>query len=101
MRDINSIKKDINQLITDARVQLDSLQNEIKILPDTLQQLASNSQVIFDEARMKIEKASDKFIKENPLNKNYKDQIQNVVDKVHTSINQTLDAIKDAIEKAK
>lgn len=101
MASIDFIKNNLDQLIADTKVQLESIQNDIKVLPETIQQIAANSQVLMSEARTKLESVADGFINGDLLKKDYKPEIQKVVVELQTSVTKILDSIKKAIEKAK
>lgn len=101
MANLDFIKNNFDQFVNDVKVQVSSIQNDIKILPETIQQVAANSQVLMGEARIKIESLSDGFLKGDLLKKNYKPEVQRVVVELQTSITKMLDSIKNAIEKAK
>lgn len=101
MAGVDFIKNNFNQLISDVKVQISSIENDIKILPETIQQVASNSQVLLGEARIKFESLADGIIHGDLLKKDYKPEIQRVVVELQTSVTKMLDSIKNAIEKAK
>lgn len=101
MANFDFIKKNAEQLIADAKIHVASIQNDIKVLPETVQQLAANSQVLLGEARMKFEAVSDDLLKGDLFKKDYKPEIQKVVVELQTSVTKMLDSIKNAIEKAK
>ncbi len=101
MANLEFIKKNIEQLVADVKVQVSSIQNDIKVLPETVQQLAANSQVLLGEARMKFESVTDEFVKGDLFKKDYKPEIQRVVTELQTSVTKMLDSVKNAIEKAK
>jgi hypothetical protein len=101
MSNLDSIKANFNQLLSDVKVQIESIQNDIKILPETLSQIAANSQVLMGQARMQIEAVSEEVINGKIFNKDYKPEIKRVVTELQTSVIKMLDSIKNAIEKAK
>lgn len=101
MAGVDFIKNNFNQLISDVKVQISSIENDIKILPETIQQVASNSQVLLGEVRIKFESLADGIIHGDLLKKDYKPEIQRVVVELQTSVTKMLDSIKNAIEKAK
>lgn len=101
MASLDFLKKNIDQLVADVKTQAASIQNDIKILPETIQQLAANSQVLLGEARMKFEAVSDDLLKGDLFKKDYTPEIQKVVVELQTSVTKMLDSIKNAIEKAK
>lgn len=101
MANLEFIKNNIEQLIADVKVQVSSIQNDIKVLPETVQQIAANSQVLLGEARMTFEAVSDEFVKGELFKKDYKPEIQKVVVELQSSVTKMLDSIKNAIEKAK
>ncbi|HUH75570.1 MAG TPA: hypothetical protein VLZ75_14340 [Chitinophagales bacterium] len=101
MSNFDSIKNNVDQIISDVKVQIASIQNDIKILPETVEQIAANSQVLLGQARMQIEAVSDDLLKGKLFKKDYKPEIQRVVTELQTSVIKMLDSIKNAIEKAK
>lgn len=101
MSNLDSIKTNFNQIVSDIKVQFESIQNDIKVLPETVEQIAANSQVLLGQARMQIETVSDEIIKGKFFKKDYKPEIQRVVTELQTSVIKMLDSIKNAIEKAK
>lgn len=101
MSNFESIKNNLSQIISDVKIQIESIQNDIKILPETIQQIAANSQVLLGQARMQIEAVSDEVLNGKIFNKDYKPEIQRVVTELQSSVIKMLDSIKTAIEKAK
>lgn len=101
MSNFESIKSNLSQIISDVKIQIESIQNDIKILPETIQQIAANSQVLLGQARMQIEAVSDEVLNGKIFNKDYKPEIQRVVTELQSSVIKMLDSIKTAIEKAK
>ncbi len=101
MSNFNFIKGNLDQLVSDAKVQIESIKNDIRILPETLEQIAANSQVLMGQARMQIESVSDDLLKGKFFNKDYQSEIKHVVVELQTSVTKMLDSIKNAIEKAK
>ena len=101
MSNLDSIKANFNQLLSDVKVQIESIQNDIKILPETVSQIAANSQVLMGQARMQIESVSEEVINGKIFNKDYKPEIKRVVTELQTSVIKMLDSIKNAIQKAK
>lgn len=101
MSNFESIKNNLSQIISDVKIQIESIQNDIKILPETIQQIAANSQVLLGQARMQIEAISDEVLNGKIFNKDYKPEIQRVVTELQSSVIKMLDSIKTAIEKAK
>lgn len=101
MASFDFIKNNFDQFVSDVKVQISSIQNDIKILPETIQQVAANSQVLLGEARIKIESLADGVINGDLLKKDYKPEIQRVVVELQSSVTKMLDSIKNAIEKAK
>ena len=101
MSKFNSIKNNFDQIVSDVKVQFESIQNDIKVIPGTIEQIAANSQEFLGMARVQFEAVSDKILNEKILKKDYKPEIQRVVTELQTSVIKMLDSIKNAIEKAK
>lgn len=101
MASLDFFKNNVDQFVSDVKVQISSIQNDIKVLPETIQQIAANSQVLMGEARIKLESLTDGIIQGDLLKKDYKPEIQRVVVELQTSVTKMLDSIKNAIEKAK
>lgn len=101
MKPLNTFRQKLDQIVSDTKVQISSIRNDIKLVPETAQQLAKNTQVIMDEAIIKIEAMSKQLVQEKIFNAEYKVQIQKAVDEIQSVVNNTLDTIKDAINRAK
>jgi|GEM_PF-3681174 len=101
MANFQFFKENLDKFVQDAKVQVESLQNDIKVLPETVQQILANSQVLLGEARVKFEALSDEVIKGDFLKKDYRPEIEKVVVELQTSVSRMFDSIKDAINKAK
>lgn len=96
-----TLESKLNLFLSDVKVQLKSVQNDIRLIPETVEQIAANSQVLLGQARMGIESMTDKLVDGDLFKKDYKLQIQHVVTELQTSVVKMLDSIKNAIEKAK
>ncbi len=101
MNPLHSIKENIDQIVSDTKVQIKSIQNDLKILPETAQQLTQNAQVALDEVTVRIEALSKQLLNEKVLNDRYKLQVQKTVKEIHKLVNEALDSLKKAIQKAK
>ena len=101
MSNFDSIKNNLNQLLADAKIQIESVKNDFRVLPETVAQIASNSQVLMGQARMQVEAVSDEILKGDFFKKDYKPEVQRVVTELQTSVVKMLDSIKNAIQKAK
>lgn len=96
-----TLKNGFQQLMADTKVQMESIQNDIRLIPETLEQLAENSQVLMGQTRMQIEAMTDKIMDGTFFQKEYKTQIQHTVTELQTAVVKMLDSIKNAIEKAR
>ncbi|MCO5229855.1 MAG: hypothetical protein M9958_01735 [Chitinophagales bacterium] len=98
---LESFKKNLDLFVSDVKVQIDSIQNDIKVFPETLEQLAANSQVLFGQAKAQFQTIGAEFKNGNLLKKDFKPQIQKVTVELQTAVIKMLDSVKRAIENAK
>ncbi|MCO5233660.1 MAG: hypothetical protein LC105_07835 [Chitinophagales bacterium] len=101
MANLESFKKNWDLFISDVKIQVESVKNDIKVLPETIEQLASNSQVLLGQAKAQLQTISAEFQNGNLLKKDFKPQIKKVTVELQTAVIKMLDSVKHAIEKAK
>lgn len=101
MSTTHNFKQQIDQVLSDIKVQINSIQNDLEIVPETIQQIAKNAQVILDEALIKVEALSKQVMNDKIINDQNKAQIHKAVNELQKVINNTFSFVKEAINKAK
>jgi archaellum component FlaC len=90
-----------DKLMEDAKVQVESLSNDLKDLPMTVETLLIKGQEQLHEAKEQAELLSAKVISGEVFKKDYKPELQKVVSELETATHQIFASIKTAIENAK
>lgn len=101
MSSLDNFRVQINQILSDTKVQIVSIQNDLEIVPETIRQLTSNAQFLLDEALIKIEALSKQLMNDKVINDQNRSQINKAVAELQKMVNNTYSFIKGAINKAK
>ena len=101
MKNLDYLKNSLDQYFEQVKGQIETIQNDLRTLPGAIQQVGSNTQIIFGEVRMKIEEVTDKLTNGDIIKKNYGENIQKAALDLQNSINKILDSIKESINKAR
>lgn len=90
-----------DQLLDDAKVQVESLSNDLKELPETVQGLLAEGQEKLHVAREQADLLKTQILTGEIFQKDYKPEIQKVVSELETATQQIFESIKTAISNAK
>lgn len=101
MADLEFFRANFDRFLADAQVQIESLSNDLKDLPNTLQQVVIEGQGKVEEVKALVEQGIADLQSGELLSKDYTPEIKDAVEKLETAVQEIYVSIRNAIENAK
>lgn len=101
MADFKFLIDNFDKLMAEASIQFESLSNDLKALPVTLEQTIANVQVQAEDIKEKVETATQQLLSGELLQQDFRPELQKIVADVEEKVDAVFSEIKSAIERAK
>ena len=101
MEDFKFFIDNFDKLMADAGIQVESLTNDLKALPETLEQTIANVQVQAEAIKEKVEATTQQLLSGELLQQDFRPELQKIVADVEEKVDAVFTEIKSAIERAK
>jgi hypothetical protein len=101
MANLKFFVDNFDQLLGDAKVQVESLSNDFKELPDAIQGLLYEGQEKLQAAKEQADVLKAQILTGEIFQNDYKPEIQRVVSELESATQQIFESIKIAINNAK
>lgn len=99
--DLQFFKENFDKFLADAKVQVESIQNDVQSAPQILNETIENVKFQSQDLIAKLQSTSQEVLKGDFLKKDYSADVQNAISGAQDLVNKAFDSIKEAIEKAK
>ena len=99
--DLQFFKENFDKFLADAKVQVESFQNDVQSVPQFVNETLENVKLQSEDLIGKLQSTSQEVLKGDFLKKDFSTEIQNAVSSAQAVVNNAFDSIKEAIEKAK
>lgn len=101
MADFKFLIENFDKLMSEAGIQVESLTNDLKALPATLEQTIANVQVQAEDIKEKVEAATQQLLNAELLQQDFRPELQRIVADMEEKVDAVFSEIKSAIERAK
>jgi predicted transcriptional regulator len=101
MANLQFFRENFDKFLEDAKIQAESLGNDLKDIPETIQQTAQQIHEQVSHLSDNISSASQELFSGELLKKDFRPELQQVVTKLEMEVEELFTRIKSAIDKAK
>jgi hypothetical protein len=101
MPDFKFFIDNFDKLLADAGIQVESLTNDLKALPATLEQTIANVQVQAEAIKEQVDATTQQLLSGELFQQDFRPELQKIVADVEGKVDAVLSEIKSAIERAK
>lgn len=101
MANLQFFRENFDKFLEDAKIQAESLSNDLKDIPESLQQTAQQVQEQVAHLSENLSAASKDLFSGELLQKDFRPELQQVVSHLEMEVEELFTKIKSAIDKAK
>jgi predicted nucleic acid-binding Zn-ribbon protein len=101
MANLQFFRENFDKFLEDARIQAESLSNDLKDIPESLQQTVQQVQEQVAHLSENLSAASKDLFTGKLLQKDFRSELQQLVSHLETEMEELYSRIKSAIDKAK